>query len=265
MPFTLAHAAAALPLRRLPRGRAVFPALVIGCFIPDVPYFLPEPFYNINAHQLPGLVLFGIPCGWALHALWFAVLLEPIAALLPARCAALLKASRPRTPLAKRALPATLAFLAGALSHVAWDAFTHRRGLIVHAWPALAQPLAHVDAHALPPYFLLQHGSTLVGMACLALHVRWRLRELPAVPSGAQPARQPCALHRIAIVALLCLATAAWVCCTFLSAGAPRLSAYNVVCCCVSAAAAVTILYALAWHGWRLQDTWRTRRQRPSR
>ena len=255
MPFTLAHAAAALPLRILLRKAAVFPALVIGCFIPDVPYFLPAPLCDINAHQWPAIALFGIPCGWAMYIAWFGLLLEPIAALLPRQWAALLVAARPRTLFAGHAGSGTLSLLAGAISHVAWDAFTHRRGLVVHAWPALARPALHVGDQALPPYFVLQHGSTVLGLLWLALHVRRRLREMPAAALVAD-ATPPLRLqHKIAIATMLPAATAGLVVWTFASAHAPRLSAYSVVCCCISTGAALGVAYALAWHACRWRGT----------
>jgi hypothetical protein len=240
MPFTFAHAAAALPLRFVLRGAAVFPALVIGCFIPDVPYFLPGPLANINAHRLPALILFGIPCGWTLHALWRRVFLRPSIALLPRRWGLLLAAPDPQ-----RAAwwATTLSFLAGAASHVAWDAFTHRRGLVVQAWPVLAHPLAHVGGHALPPYALLQHGSSILGIAVLALHFRRRLRDI-AVDASARDAAAPLPVRaRIVVVATLILAAAALACAPPL---APTL--YDAVCRSVSSAALVAAIYALAWH-----------------
>jgi len=248
MPFTLSHAAAALPLRHLLRGTAVLPALVIGCFLPDVPYFLPTPLYNINVHQLPGLLLFGIPCGWAIYALWFGLLLEPTAALLPRRYAALLLQGPtiPRRPCA-RVWSITVSLLAGAVSHIVWDAFTHRRGFVVHAWSALAQPVMHVGAYALPPYFVFQHGSTFVGFLCLALHVRHRLRQVTNADIAAVATPQLSTRRKIAVVAALAIFSAAIVCCVFSTANAPRLSAYNFVCACISAAATVALMYALAW------------------
>jgi hypothetical protein len=250
MPFTLSHAAAALPLRHLLRGAAVFPALVIGCFIPDVPYFLPEPFCNINAHYLPGLVLFGIPLGWTIYALWFGLLLEPSVALLPRPYSSLLSASALQHPLFARPWSVTLSLLAGAVSHIVWDAFTHRRGLVVHAWPALAQPVLHVGTHALPPYFVFQHGSTVVGIVCLVLHVRRRLRQVATIGPIAESTPQLKPKHKIAVAAALSVTTAGLVWCTFSSADAPRFSAYNFVCCCISAGAAMTVIYALGWHGY---------------
>jgi len=250
MPFTLSHAAAALPLRHLLRGAAVFPALVIGCFVPDIPYFLPEPFYNINAHQLPGLLLFGIPCGWTIYALWFGLLLDPSVALLPRPYACLISASASQHSLIARAWSVTVSLFAGAVSHIVWDAFTHRRGLVVHAWPALAQPVLHVGAHALPPYLVFQHASTAIGIFCLALHVRRRLRQLSTTGLPADSTPQLPAKQKVVVAAVLSIATAGFVCCTFSSANAPRFSAYNFTCCGISAGAAVTVIYALAWHAY---------------
>jgi len=248
MPFTLSHAAAALPLRHLLRGAAAFPALVIGCFIPDVPYFLPEPFCNINAHYLPGLVFFGIPLGWTIYALWFGLLLEPSAALLPRSYAGLLSASALPHPLFARPWSVTLSFFAGAVSHIVWDAFTHRRGLVVHVWPTLAQPFLRVGAHALPPYFVFQHGSTIVGIVCLVHHARRRLRQAATTSSIAESTPQLSAKQKIAVVAALSVATAGLIWFTFSSADAPRFSAYNFVCCSISAGATMMVIYALGWH-----------------
>jgi hypothetical protein len=234
MPFTLSHAAAALPLRHLLRSAAVFPALVIGCFIPDIPYFLPAPLCSINAHQFPELVSFGIPCGWAIYALWFGVLLDPSAALLPRRYAALLSPSRSNHAIATLAWSGTCSLLAGAISHVFWDAFTHRRGLVVNAWPVLAKPLLHVGTHAMPAYFVLQHGSTLIGIICLMLHVRHRLRQIPTTNLAVESTPQLAARYKITVAAVLSIATTGLVWATFSDANAPRISTYNVVCCCIS-------------------------------
>lgn len=253
MPFTLSHAAAALPLRHLLRGAAVSPALVIGCFIPDVPYFLPEPLCDINAHQLRGLVSFGIPCGWAIYALWFGLVREPAIALLPRQYAALLAISAPQHALLTRVWPTTVSLLAGATSHIVWDAFTHRRGFVVHALPALAQPMLHVGAYGLPTYLVLQHGSTLAGLLCLALYVRGRMRQTPCMSLAAEAAPRVAVTHKLALIAVLSLATAGLVWSTFSAADRPRFSAYSFVCCSISAAAAVVVAYALAWHVYRLR------------
>ncbi len=248
MPFTLAHAAAALPLRRILRGNAVFPLLVIGCFVPDIPYFLPEPLARINAHQLPGLVIFGVPCGWAIFLLWQMVLLEPSAALLPRRLADLLLASSAAQTGATRWWPGTLSLLAGSLSHIVWDAFTHKRGLAVHAWPALAQPIVHVGWYTLPSYFILQHVSTAIGMLYLATHIRHRLREPPLDRCAVTAMPRLRVKTRIAVIAVLSLATAVTAWGTFAGGNTARFFIYNFVCGTISAASIVMLIYALTWH-----------------
>jgi hypothetical protein len=250
MPFTLSHAAAALPLRSLLRGAAVFPALVIGCFIPDIPYFLPDPIYDINAHRLPGIFLFGIPCGWSIYVLWYAVFLKPTMALLPLRYALLLVPSTPKPWLANP-WATTVSFMAGAFSHVVWDAFTHRRGLVVHVWPALAQPVMHLGHHALPPYFLLQHISTALGMVWLAFYVRRSLREIDgAATATADPPPQLSTGVKVIVIAALMFLTEGlvWIGFSPNSSDPLRLSVYNFVCRSISSAAIVAALYALAWH-----------------
>ena len=248
MPFTLSHAAAALPLRYLLRGIAVFPALVIGCFIPDIPYFLPDPFCEINAHQLPGLILFGIPCGWAIYAVWYEVLLQPSIALLPRKYALLVFASQAKREFVASWWSTSLSFVAGAISHVVWDSFTHRRGVIVHVWPVLAQPVLHLGGHALPPYIVFQHGSTALGIAWLVFHIRRRLRESPLDTPAVESPPQLSAKARVAIIAALALVTAGLVWRTFSSGHPPALSAYNLVCRCISTGAVVMVAYAMAWH-----------------
>src|SRR6185436_4345338 len=134
----------------------------------DVPYFLPDPLFDINAHLLPGLVLFGLPCGYALYFLWCRVFLGPCLALLPGRYSLLFVANDLAPPRRTAWWSIVLSLFAGAMTHIIWDAFTHRRGVVVHAVPALASPLVQLGSHALTPYALLQHGSTLVGLIWLA-------------------------------------------------------------------------------------------------
>ena len=244
MPFTLSHAAAALPLQRMLRGRAVLALLVIGSFIPDLPYFLPEPLSRINAHRLPGMILFGIPCGWLLYALWRYLLLAPIASLLPRAGAGLLLASQSQPV---RVANGTLCLLLGAASHVVWDAFTHRRGLIVHVWPTLAQPLAHLGGEDLPSYFFFQHGSTLLGFVVLFCCARRRVRNAPPDVLAAAPASHFNLRERIALLALLLLGTIAVAALRLSAPGAPVLCVYTLVCSTISAACVVTIAYAVAW------------------
>lgn len=77
MPFTLAHVAAALPLRRL---RLVWSALIVGTIAPDLEYFVrlaPDDGYG---HTLAGSLLLSLPLAiltlWLFHAFVKAPLIE---------------------------------------------------------------------------------------------------------------------------------------------------------------------------------------------
>jgi len=65
MPFTLSHAAAALPFRKF---KPVWPALVIGTFGPDLQYFVSISDEDRSGHHFPQALLFTLP--FAVVVLW---------------------------------------------------------------------------------------------------------------------------------------------------------------------------------------------------
>ena len=65
MPFTLSHAAAALPFRRF---KPIWPALVIGTFAPDLQYFIWVSDEDRSGHHYPDVLMFTLPL--ALLVLW---------------------------------------------------------------------------------------------------------------------------------------------------------------------------------------------------
>ncbi len=178
MPYPIAHPAAVLPLAR-PLGRyAVLPALVIGSIVPDLWYFVPLATRDLS-HSVEGLFVFSLPLGLTLYWLFHALLKAPLVALLPAAAAARL------APLAVPGLPARpwravlLGLLLGAVTHLAWDSFTHEEGLIVQRFPALQGQLFAIGGYPLRVYQLLQHGSTLLGTAFVAWWAWRAYRVLP--------------------------------------------------------------------------------------
>ena len=58
MPFTVSHAAAALPFRR---ARLVTSALVVGTMAPDFEYFLPLKTHDTFGHTFPGILVLTLP------------------------------------------------------------------------------------------------------------------------------------------------------------------------------------------------------------
>ncbi|MBV8909689.1 MAG: DUF4184 family protein, partial [Gammaproteobacteria bacterium] len=84
MPFTLAHPAAVLPLRRIRYLRTA--PLLIGALIPDLPYYVPGAVARLlgQTHTFVGsLTVCPLLAYVALAALY--VLRTPLTALLPAR------------------------------------------------------------------------------------------------------------------------------------------------------------------------------------
>ncbi|MBI5609727.1 MAG: DUF4184 family protein [Deltaproteobacteria bacterium] len=185
MPLTLAHPAAILPLHQLLSRRAVLSALVVGSMAPDFAYVVPGvPF---DAHTPLGLLWFGLPAGWLGYWLWHRLLAGPLLELVPPGLAWRLRPFLgPEHRLPERsAVAVTGSLLAGAATHLVWDAFTHVHGAAVRAWPGLQAEAVRPGGRSVPVFKVLQHGSTVVGLAVLAVWL-WRvLRDAPGASAGA--------------------------------------------------------------------------------
>jgi hypothetical protein len=223
MPLTPAHAAAALPLSRV-RPRLPLAALVVGTMAPDFEYLLRLAPRGRFGHSPLGLIAFCLPAGLLVHLAYERVVRPALVGLLPPGVATAAGPER-RAGL----VAAALALLLGALSHVAWDGFTHDSGWAVARLPGLREQVAPAAIPGLRWYTLLQHASTLVGLAVvLAWGGRW-LRRLPAgarryAPAqGARSARTALALLSVAALAGLANGARA------LSASAPVLLGYAAV------------------------------------
>ena len=161
-----------MPLCHRLRGPGIISALVIGSMAPDFVYWLPLPFGRITSHTIPGLFTFCLPAGFIVFWLYHLLLRPPILAILPQAITARLSPHSIPRSLRGVAL-VLLAILFGAMTHLAWDAFTHRDTLMTQLLPVLHTPLLTARGHVLRLYKALQHGSTLVGFGAMALW-SWR-------------------------------------------------------------------------------------------
>ena len=82
MPFTLSHAAAALPFRRL---KPIWPALVMGTFAPDLQYFIWVSDEDRSGHHFPNVLLVTVPLALSLLWIFEWILKGPALELLPER------------------------------------------------------------------------------------------------------------------------------------------------------------------------------------
>jgi len=190
LPFTLAHPAAVLPLVRRPLCAA---ALVAGAVAPDAPYFvraLPvpvtaqswyEPFMNATtSHAVGGALTVALPFALLLTAAWW-VARRPLGAMLAAPRAAapgdIERGVLRRTgagAVVVRGFWVLLSLVIGVATHLVWDAFTHG-DVAVLLTPAIG---------GLTWARLLQHASTVAGLAVLAVY-GWRHRTALRVRAAA--------------------------------------------------------------------------------
>ena len=217
MPWTFAHPAAILPLRRLfPDGRLLV-GLVMGSLVPDLAYYLGGPAtgpWGTLAHSLAGWWWLDAPLGALLAGLWLRGSAW-IAAPLPQPYRSALQSLAP-VPWADLRLWGLLllASATGAATHLLWDGFTHGPGFFVQHWALLRSELGLVDGRPWQVFNALQHLSSLAGLGLLwAVHGRWWRR------AGAQAAmgvdgRLAClgvaALLSLLLGALLTLPEGAW-------------------------------------------------------
>jgi hypothetical protein len=191
MPFTASHVIAAVPLRRLLARRAVTSALVIGTMVPDFRHFIPviPGHAHLPTHFVSALLWFALPVGLFTYFVFERLVREPAVALLPVfvrqRLGPLLAAPTPsdrhlRPPLADVAL----SVIVGAASHIAWDWFTHRGTFVVNAYPAFFYRVFYRrGTWELFGYGILQHASSLAGLALLVAWSRRWLARQPVDPT----------------------------------------------------------------------------------
>lgn len=168
MPFTPAHIAAVLPLRK--RWNLVWSALAIGSMAPDFEYFLTLGPRTHHFHEFPGILTYTLPLSffilWVLHRF----LKEPVLEFLP-------------TSVVERIDPAPFSFRGfghialillslsiGIATHLAWDSFTHESTIITERFPV---EHANVPLPVVGPkkmYKVLQFGSSAAGLALLSAY-----------------------------------------------------------------------------------------------
>ncbi|MEV6244406.1 DUF4184 family protein [Lentzea sp. NPDC051838] len=147
MPFTLAHPAAVLPLRRF----LWFPGLVAGAMAPDLGYYVPVlPTHDVLGGSLAAVVLL----------LLGRLFLPSVMALAPEFVRT--RVSRPGE--FRRPLVRALSIVVGVLTHLVWDAFTQTDGWFVQRWDWLN--VSVVGPHRL--YNVIGYVSSLGGLVVLA-------------------------------------------------------------------------------------------------
>ena len=182
MPFTVSHAAAVLPLRRM---KLVWSAFIVGSMAPDFPYIVGSVDYREIGHRFPGVLFFTIPA--SLVALWLFhnFVKQPICLLLPAGVQVRLRRELGYFPFvpASRFARILLSIVLGIASHLVWDSFTHPFTWAFYHVPGLDGWVHLPILGAMPTHAALQYVSSLLGLIALAIWVLlWYRRTSPATP-----------------------------------------------------------------------------------
>jgi hypothetical protein len=207
MPFTFAHPAAVLPLRRRLKSLQTVP-LIVGSIAPDLPYYIPARVNHLmlDTHTLSGALWLDVPIGMLVLLLGF-LFRKPLTVLLSPRARALCLQSLEHF----RSQPlhwvfALFGILVGTWTHLLWDSFTHDNGWIVRRVAALSAPITF-GSYTGTLCHVLQYVSSVAGLLILAI---W-YRRLPTPTPVADPpgAAALSTSGRTVLLVMVCLVAAA--------------------------------------------------------
>jgi hypothetical protein len=191
MPFTISHAAAVLPFSRLLARWRLLSAVVIGAMVPDFGLFFPWRVHRFETHSAMALLTFCLPVGLVTYWAFQYLVKTPILEVLPEGAYA---RWRPfSSPADARSIRqwvlAASGLLAGAVTHLVWDAFTHENARGIRMIPWLEDPAVDIGSHRLAGVRLLQDGSSLIGLAVVVVLVWYGLRRGTEKAVPARPLR----------------------------------------------------------------------------
>lgn len=190
MPFTAAHAAAALPFRR---SRLIPSALVAGTIAPDLIYFLRLGPRGGFGHSLAGAFLFSLPAAlvflWMLHRF----VKRPVVAVMPV---AIQQRLMPwlgpfRFGGLRRFALIAISCLIGIATHIAWDSFTHPGLWLYKHWAWLSEPITVPILGPIQHCRFLQHVSTVAGLGAIAVWLISWYRRAQVSEERLEPAYTP--------------------------------------------------------------------------
>jgi hypothetical protein len=169
MPFTFSHPAIVLPFTLLPKKWYSITGLVIGSLMPDFEYFLRLKVRSDFSHTILGIFYFDLPLGILISFVFCNLVRNSLYFNLPTFLQSrflIFTQFDWNNHFKKYWLVVLISIIAGAFSHVFWDAFTHADGYFVSRIAFLNEELMFLGFH-IPIFKLLQHLSTLLGSLVL--------------------------------------------------------------------------------------------------
>jgi hypothetical protein len=217
VPFTLSHIAAALPGYRALSRLHLFTPAVIGTMVPDFHVLLPNAPDRLQTHSYwPGLLSFSLPVGLTCYALTLWLIKPAILEVVPdgpyARLHEAEDSGVPHGP--SRWILAALAILAGAVTHLIWDGFTHESAPGVRMFPVLDDFGPHINGHSLQLYRWLQYGSSVLGLSavliCLGIWLWYATPPRRHIPRRLGAVERRCWLSFYVLIPLIAAGLELW-------------------------------------------------------
>jgi hypothetical protein len=189
MPFTISHAAAVLPFSRLLVRQRLLSAAIIGAMAPDFGVFFPWRLGRVETHSALSLLTFCLPVGLLTYWIFQTLIKTPVLELMPEGAYARWRpfASPASMRSVRQWVLAGLGIIAGAVTHLVWDGFTHEGARGVRLFPMLDEPVLEIGRHHIDAVRLLQDLGSLVGLIVVLGVMAYALRR----------GREPAAPHRL--------------------------------------------------------------------
>lgn len=201
------------------------PALVIGCFAPDLPYFMFIKRYGYIGHTLLGVFLFDLPVSLAVLWLFYAYQKEPFSMLLPKGIRMRLKPGDSDLsfwPPARLVL-IVVSILIGTATHILWDSFTHSFYWPYRYWSFLSDVVHVPVAGNMQMFKVLQYASTLFGLVFVAIWIWSWYRATKPIESPVAKPYTPAQIRIITMVAPVA-ALAGGILRAYLNLGVPKIA-----------------------------------------
>jgi Domain of unknown function (DUF4184) len=177
MPFTISHTAVVLPFSRLLARWRLLSATVIGAMVPDFRIFFPG-VPRVETHSAASLVTFCLPVGLITYWVFERLIKTPVVQVLPEGPYARWRpyAAEADIRSLRQWLLAAFGILAGSVSHLVWDGFTHEGGRGVRLFPVLDDSIIDIGRRHVPGIYVMQDLGSLLGLAAVLAMVCYALR-----------------------------------------------------------------------------------------
>ena len=177
MPWTFAHPAAAIFVSRFGGASLPMSGLVIDSLSPDFGYYIGAFGLATHAHTLRGTLDVCLPSAFVLLLVVLRLRRVLVAPLPQPHRRAIEGQPSPSLLPASNAARMIAALWIGAMTHLAWDSFTHASGVMVSIIAPLREVLFEVSGRRYATYNILQHAGTLFGIVVIGFaYCRWLAR-----------------------------------------------------------------------------------------